>query len=415
VLAEIGCISESNGSFRCDWLDELPTGEPIARFQNRALEEIIDANVRTDTGFLFHNKLPAYGFLHFDGETLPASSQRLIDKRVEVKRALPTKQAIAREAFGTALHTLQDFYAHSTWVELHGDAHLEQLGEKRLPRVTAAQVCSDELGQAPVEPGHLTTGYFELFSDCLFDPLPDWRPERGRCAHGLNFCPGINKDEPHSNVSDPLFESARAGAFESTGEYAKLVLNEQENVGSACRLMGATGRPCPCDPVENPPYDSGWFDMGEASCWGDFCTLPDDEDSFPTHESAPMKGPLLQLPVEGLATIDFEMTFSGEPETNTVVHYYYGSEPRQHIFNYSFDNPPVFVPHGSITLCGCGGDCSPVTVNHQLSFVVGHRTLIPLFAGLVESYCFLCGEDGCSTPTTTASVRARVSVDVCYE
>jgi hypothetical protein len=56
---------------------------------------------------------------HFDDETFILSNQRLIDTRKNVTQWLKEgKVGLARNRLGRALHTLQDFYSHSNWVEL---------------------------------------------------------------------------------------------------------------------------------------------------------------------------------------------------------------------------------------------------------------------------------------------------------
>jgi len=56
---------------------------------------------------------------HFDDENFFNSNGRLIDMKAKVVTALfENDVALARELLGRALHTLQDFYSHSNWVEL---------------------------------------------------------------------------------------------------------------------------------------------------------------------------------------------------------------------------------------------------------------------------------------------------------
>jgi len=56
---------------------------------------------------------------HFDDEEFFASNGRLIDKKAEVAVALFNNDvSSARELLGRALHTLQDFYSHSNWVDM---------------------------------------------------------------------------------------------------------------------------------------------------------------------------------------------------------------------------------------------------------------------------------------------------------
>jgi heterokaryon incompatibility protein Het-C len=87
-------------------------------FSNRALEEIQDANEDVDDTFsaaLFHPER------HFTNESFSASSTRLRDIKTQIITKLTAENpdgGEARKLLGQALHTVQDFYAHSNWVEL---------------------------------------------------------------------------------------------------------------------------------------------------------------------------------------------------------------------------------------------------------------------------------------------------------
>lgn len=63
---------------------------------------------------------------HFDDENFFNSNGRLIDKKSEVIDELMANNLMgARNLLGRALHTLQDFYSHSNWVEL-GQTEISQ-------------------------------------------------------------------------------------------------------------------------------------------------------------------------------------------------------------------------------------------------------------------------------------------------
>jgi von Willebrand factor A domain-containing protein 7 len=67
---------------------------------------------------------------HFDDENFFNSNGRLIDKKSEVVDALLADDlAKARNSLGRALHTLQDFYSHSNWVELGKTEISQNLGK----------------------------------------------------------------------------------------------------------------------------------------------------------------------------------------------------------------------------------------------------------------------------------------------
>jgi hypothetical protein len=71
------------------------------------------ASVDIDTTTM---KLP---YAHFDGETFNGSNQRVIDYTSQVYSALASKNyAQARILAAQVMHTIQDFYSHSNWVEM---------------------------------------------------------------------------------------------------------------------------------------------------------------------------------------------------------------------------------------------------------------------------------------------------------
>jgi hypothetical protein len=82
-------------------------------------------------------------YKHFDRESFPEGSQWLIDLKTRINTNLsqvtngndPQQQhaAEARRLLGAALHTVQDFYAHTNWVEL---GFRKQEIDKRLGRQT---------------------------------------------------------------------------------------------------------------------------------------------------------------------------------------------------------------------------------------------------------------------------------------
>lgn len=96
-------------------LDKTYFGVPkITKSMQKALDEIIEANALVDKDQKSSAK-------HFDGENA-AGSQLLIatlkQNVIDALNATPMKTAGARQNLGSALHTIQDFYSHSNWVEL---------------------------------------------------------------------------------------------------------------------------------------------------------------------------------------------------------------------------------------------------------------------------------------------------------
>src|SRR5687768_10552457 len=102
--------------------------EPMG-FSESAIFEIRDSNREVDI-FEFHVEEA-----HFDNESLDAGSSRLIDLKEEIIQLLlqsPPDGEEAQETLGRALHAVQDFYAHSNWVELGMTAVETRLGREML-------------------------------------------------------------------------------------------------------------------------------------------------------------------------------------------------------------------------------------------------------------------------------------------
>ena len=77
----------------------------------QALEEIARANAEVDED-------QVNGFKHFDGESFAAGKERLITLTGALKNQLAAGDGQgARRSLGQALHSIQDFYSHSTFIE----------------------------------------------------------------------------------------------------------------------------------------------------------------------------------------------------------------------------------------------------------------------------------------------------------
>ncbi|XXX80790.1 hypothetical protein WMF30_18715 [Sorangium sp. So ce134] len=84
------------------------------------------ANVSTDVAFKFDNAA------HFDDCNFSGGAAFVAAKQAEAVRALGPGiplldgDALAILAFGRSLHAVQDFYAHTNWVELGGDVLVDR-------------------------------------------------------------------------------------------------------------------------------------------------------------------------------------------------------------------------------------------------------------------------------------------------
>lgn len=202
----------------------LDTGAKVT-FSITSIDEITLHNVKTDDlqGFIFKQ-------LHFDSEDMTGGSDRLIHLREEIVNNLvdavflefsnpasATERQMrvtnSRALLGRSLHTLQDFYAHTNWVERNNPTSTEinsQLGNEIVPSPPPGTVCDSAVPNA----APLTSGWF------LNDPEYGYcgAPEN-KCAHGGAFC-GIHKD-----ISTRTgFATAQAMAIKATNTYTRETL-----------------------------------------------------------------------------------------------------------------------------------------------------------------------------------------------
>ncbi|KAM9119111.1 LOW QUALITY PROTEIN: von Willebrand factor A domain-containing protein 7 [Pangshura tecta] len=192
------------------------TAPGSARRFRAALVEVANANAALD----FQPAARDDPVLHFDGELLRPARASLLRARREVLQALGAElYPLARQRLGQLLHSLQDFYSHSNWVELgHRGIHPDLLQPGReLGSIAGADVrtcssctgwtCEGNLLGSLRERGLLTSGYFG--SDLEKPP--------GKCSHGGQFDSsrlrdpqgGINKDSlsplfPHHYLHGPV-------------------------------------------------------------------------------------------------------------------------------------------------------------------------------------------------------------------
>ncbi|KAN0087336.1 hypothetical protein V8E54_001024 [Elaphomyces granulatus] len=92
----------------------FPSITTISTKMQAACREIQDANIAVDDDQKTAHK-------HCDGESFGPAKARIQQLKTDATMALlavPPDVAKARKSVGEALHTIQDFYAHSNWVEL---------------------------------------------------------------------------------------------------------------------------------------------------------------------------------------------------------------------------------------------------------------------------------------------------------
>ena len=215
------------------------------RFQYEdAIEEINEANEATDTG-----RERTLAAAHFDSEQLEDGQNRLISLRELTTSLIRFEEYEAARIFaGSMLHTLQDFYSHTNWIEMgqvlpnsvlgERDQELQNIASQSMPTCTnclrdgevgrvvsvvphlsIGQVsesyyrCDDNILPNVNANGFLTSGYYT--GQTTTGGVPIRKPD-GKCSHGgfgdpssdLPSTGGINKDSisfdwsPHANLHD---------------------------------------------------------------------------------------------------------------------------------------------------------------------------------------------------------------------
>lgn len=172
---------------------EAIAGEQSFKFVGKTIADISEANYDSDSLFS--------GFwdpsIHFDSEGLKLCSDRVKSLKTKILDALDAPDgAKARKFLGQAIHTIQDFYAHSNWLELtqsfpsDRSGIYKDLGTDDVQKKQSDNFCPNDPAVLDITINKITTGYFNLPEVC--DDVPT-----GKCRHGSDIgvkCPGINKD-----------------------------------------------------------------------------------------------------------------------------------------------------------------------------------------------------------------------------
>lgn len=216
---------------------------------NAAVQSIVDSNNGVD----FSEKTGRLASYHFDSEKFTASQDKLNSYRWLAAKAIQQENYdAARQYTGILLHTLQDFYSHSNWVEMGMTIPYEDLAQysvKEIPNVASpdkttckeCSVCSDAILPEINKYKVLTSGYYRTWKS-------GWqKDDQGRdieklaknqkCSHGgildlsTTIYPkgdGINKDSVFSAAGmDRHFAAANLATTAS----AKILTNIRTEVG----------------------------------------------------------------------------------------------------------------------------------------------------------------------------------------
>ena len=215
-------------------LDKRYFGVPkLTASMQKALDQIIEADAKVDDDQTSSAK-------HFDGENATGAQLRLATLKQNVLDALrsdPINTTGARDNLGSALHTIQDFYSHSNWVEQGNSGAHPGVGRPgSLPFAGPA---------TPTCAGFTDTGLFCANSSNLVGSLltsgyyggeDRVKPGAFKCSHGgpLDksspssdilgyFREGINKDTLYCDISphSGFHNTAAAAAIAGTQQFVE--------------------------------------------------------------------------------------------------------------------------------------------------------------------------------------------------
>lgn len=87
---------------------------------NLEIDSLIKYQLKTNVALVdLDPKTKDFPYAHFDGETFLQSNTRVIDMTNKIYSYLSAKNyEKARDISGQVLHTIQDFYSHSNWIEM---------------------------------------------------------------------------------------------------------------------------------------------------------------------------------------------------------------------------------------------------------------------------------------------------------
>ena len=201
-------------------------------FKN-AVEQMLKATAKVDYPWSGEDKLAA---AHFDAEQFESGQNRLIALRQSVVTSIQARSYdAARRDMGRMLHTLQDFYSHSNWVENGNQAPNPVLGQpgKIIENVADREQqtctdcegrffhdCYDNIVESLKDNGILTSGYVGGTKDENGERIKKFN---GKCSHGglqltdseqnLPARGGINKDSPYQMLSPHYYLHYKAVAL----------------------------------------------------------------------------------------------------------------------------------------------------------------------------------------------------------
>jgi hypothetical protein len=221
-------------------------------FNLKAITDIQDGNAYAD-GYQY---IPS---VHFDDAGITAGSNRVIQGKQKLIAMLAQSPPINahkfRYLFGSYLHTVQDFYAHSNFAN-NNSSGMANLGN--VPYMNPAPglyPCGFGLGEALIPPSvnYLTSGWASGKPLNINTMAPAGQcahgPPSGICFTGNNLLPPgsppcLSAGMNHDDHLRPLFAQAYNAAVTDTIQFATDVLTAPSNIAdNVCMVM--TDERCP--------------------------------------------------------------------------------------------------------------------------------------------------------------------------
>ncbi|XP_033097984.1 von Willebrand factor A domain-containing protein 7-like [Anneissia japonica] len=212
----------------------------ISKLVSQVRNEITFSNAEVDSSY-DTAYLPA---AHYDDEKFVEANSLLID----LKEAITTSifdgdYKYARYLTGKYLHTLQDFYSHSNWVELNNTESNRYLGvfgksvgNVASPNEATCQTCTldrsfalnckENILTSVIQKNMLTSGYYSAQRDNNGKEVTKNIPN-GKCYYGgskerdltANLFGGINKDSNNEDLSPHYYLHDKAAAIATDASY----------------------------------------------------------------------------------------------------------------------------------------------------------------------------------------------------
>jgi hypothetical protein len=258
-------VKKNHLTVTMEGIEEISINGKLLTFSPEAIQEVQTANAEVDK---YEEEIP---LAHCDAESIGGPrgcSKRLVDFKASIINILSSTTSpdvsVARQELGRALHTLQDFYAHSNWVNdiskqgtiysaLTDTAPYLAVQDKYEGKadIVSNKTCEWRLGlfvdDQPFETLELgkrglsviTTGWFEGFNGSS-DPI------LYKCDHGIAKGNGLNKDTQYQTYHDEAVTAATLHTKAYTTSIISDVLNSEtltpvELAKNIDKFMGVLG------------------------------------------------------------------------------------------------------------------------------------------------------------------------------